>query len=465
MIAVTVRHRRAAMRLAAATAAALMFAADAGAETFSVKDVRFCDMPGVERPCAALPNDVVGFDSSFIYRFISEGAQFPFDLFAWQTFVALNWPLDGEGRPLDVELGVRPSAPRRWQRLARADDVLPTAETPGACGPEAPGTLTVTTFRQADGLPLIDRALNYVVYDIRLNAVARAYIEANNLGSRNGQQAFLDAKKTVGFPLGRYDDTGARRGGGPGALVIKSAWRVLAGGAAAESQSYFTRPGRIAVSAADNADGRARCIEATLALVAMHVARRTESGNGDKWIWSSFEHVDNAPLAANGREPNDLFEDTYFPGGCRAPNAPTRDFAFFRRGCANCVTNRTASANWTWAAAPPYAKAFQQPGGFGTQVTRCWRIWSGTSKINAFWRSRLAGTVWANYRLLSAQWRGNYGGDEFFGNGEVPRFLANPVIETAVQERRDGTCLGCHATARTTAGQEADFSFLLQRAR
>lgn len=453
------------MRLAAATAAALMFAADAGAETFSVKDVRFCDMPGVERPCAALPNDVVGFDSSFIYRFISEGAQFPFDLFAWQTFVALNWPLDGEGRPLDVELGARPSAPRRWQRLARADDVLPTAETPGACGPEAPGTLTVTTFRQADGLPLIDRALNYVVYDIRLNAVARAYIEANNLGSRNGQQAFLDAKKTVGFPLGRYDDTGARRGGGPGALVIKSAWRVLAGGAAAESQSYFTRPGRIAVSAADNADGRARCIEATLALVAMHVARRTESGNGDKWIWSSFEHVDNAPLAANGREPNDLFEDTYFPGGCRAPNAPTRDFAFFRRGCANCVTNRTASANWTWAAAPPYAKAFQQPGGFGTQVTRCWRIWSGTSKINAFWRSRLAGTVWANYRLLSAQWRGNYGGDEFFGNGEVPRFLANPVIETAVQERRDGTCLGCHATARTTAGQEADFSFLLQRAR
>lgn len=453
------------MRLAAATAAALMFAADAGAETFSVKDVRFCDMPGVERPCAALPNDVVGFDSSFIYRFISEGAQFPFDLFAWQTFVALNWPLDGEGRPLDVELGARPSAPRRWQRLARADDVLPTAETPGACGPEAPGTLTVTTFRQADGLPLIDRALNYVVYDIRLNAVARAYIEANNLGSRNGQQAFLDAKKTVGFPLGRYDDTGARRGGGPGALVIKSAWRVLAGGAAAESQSYFTRPGRIAVSAADNADGRARCIEATLALVAMHVARRTESGNGDKWIWSSFEHVGNAPLAANGREPNDLFEDTYFPGGCRAPNAPTRDFAFFRRGCANCVTNRTASANWTWAAAPPYAKAFQQPGGFGTQVTRCWRIWSGTSKINAFWRSRLAGTVWANYRLLSAQWRGNYGGDEFFGNGEVPRFLDNPVIETAVQERRDGTCLGCHATARTTAGQEADFSFLLQRAR
>ena len=459
------------MRLSAAIAVLLLLVPHgAGAETFtasnfSAKDVRFCDTPGVERPCAALPNDVVGFDSSFIYRFLSEGAQFPFDLFAWQTFAALNWPVDGDGQPLDVELGARPAAARRWQRLARADDVLPTAETPGACGPEVPGTLSVATFRQADGLPLIDRALNYVVYDVRMNAAARSYIETNDLATRAGQQAFRDAKKAVGFPLGRYDDTDARRGGGPGALVIKSAWRVLAGRAAAESTDYFTRPGRIAVAAADSADGRARCIKATLALVAMHVARRTKSGNGDKWIWSTFQHVDNAPLAANGREPNDLFEDEYFPGGCPAPQATARDYAFFRAGCDDCRPNRLPAANWTWAAAPPYAKNFQQPGGFGTQVTRCWRIWPGTSKINAFWRTRLAGTVWANYRLLSAQWRGNYGGDEFFGNGEAPRFLANPAIETYGQERRDGTCLGCHATARTTAGQPANFSFLLQRAR
>ncbi len=467
----------AAVLLAAGMVSSLASGADTDiftGSTFSAKDVRFCDTPGIERPCAALPKDVTGFDSSFIYRFLSEGAQFPFDQFAWQTFVALNWPVDGAGNPLSVDFGTAPAAPRRWQYLASAAEALPVVRESGACGPEAPGTLTLTKFRQADGFPLIDRALNYVVYDTRLDPSMQAYIAANGLGTRAGQKAFAAAKRPIGFPKGHYADKAKRRGGSAGAVVVKSAWRVLAGTAApstapetvnGQAGRYFTRPGRIAIAATDSADGRARCIEARLGLVAMHIARRTLSGNGDKWIWSSFEHVGNAPLAGNGRKPNDLFEDEFFPGGCRAPAAVGRDYAFFRAGCAECRPNRIAPADWTWAAAPPYARAFSQSGGFGTQVTRCWRIWAGTSKLNAFWRSRLAGTVWANYRLLSAQWRGNYGGDEFFGHGEVPRYLANPVIETYVQDQRDGTCLGCHAGAETTAGQAADFSFLFQRAR
>ncbi len=80
------------------------------------------------------------------------------------------------------------------------------------------------------------------------------------------------------------------------------------------------------------------------------------------------------------------------------------------------------------------------------------------------WREKLAGTVWANYVLIGTQWRGNRGG-VLHGRGEVPRFLANSVVETYVQAGMTGSCLGCHATAKTAAGQDADFSFLLRRAK
>lgn len=454
------------MPLRRLVAAGLLFAVSAAttpARAFEAEDVRFCDTPGVDGLCAALPNDITDFDSSFIYRFVSEAAQFPFDQFSWQTFVALNWPADRSGKPLPVRIGTAPAAPRRWQSLHQVAELFP-GQSAAACGADVPGTLTTSKFLQASGEPLIDRRLNYVVYDIRLDEAMRAYITANDLDTRAGQQAFAAAKRPIDFPRGHYDDRDARRGGVAGALVIKSAWRVLAGASAAEADRYFTVPGRIAVAAGDSADGHARCIETRLALVGMHIARRTFSGNGDRWIWSTFEHVDNAPMAANGRDPNDLFDDEYFPKGCQTPSFVDHIYAFYNPGCAHCTPNRIAPAHWTWAVRPPYAKAFAQAGGFGTQVTRCWALWRGTAKLNRIWRRRLAGTVWANYRLLSTQWRGNYGG-AFFGHGEVPRFLSNPVIETYVQDQRAGTCLGCHAGAETTAGEDAGFSFLLQRAK
>jgi len=452
------------MRACTAIIAALLWVSAATADTIEDMEFRFCDEPGVRGLCSVLPNDISDFDSSFIYRFLSEGAQFPFDQFSWQTFVALNWPAEANGRPLAARIGSAPEAPRRWQGLKPARIVLPLAGATDSCGPDDPERPTFSKFLQADGLPLIDRDLNYVVYDIRLDGATAGYIEANGLATRAGQKAFAQAGQPVDFPRGHYDDRDRRSGGSLGAMVIKTAWRVLAAPAAAGDARYFTLAGRIAISGADSADGRARCIEARLALVGMHIARRTRSGNGDRWIWSTFEHVDNAPLAENHRGPNDLFAQEYFPGGCRAPQTVERDYAFYRHGCRDCTPNRIAPARWTWATAPPYAKAFAQTGGFGTQVTRCWRIWQGTSKLNLAWRRRLKGTVWANYRLLSTQWRGNYGG-EFFGHGEVPRYLSNPVIETFVQDQKEGTCLGCHASAETTAGQDADFSFLLQRAR
>ena len=69
-----------------------------------------------------------------------------------------------------------------------------------------------------------------------------------------------------------------------------------------------------------------------------------------------------------------------------------------------------------------------------------------------------------NYRLISTQWRGSPG-SKLFPNGEVPRFLTNVTLETYDQYSHGGTCMGCHATATTAAGQDANFSFFLSKAR
>jgi hypothetical protein len=78
-------------------------------------------------------------------------------------------------------------------------------------------------------------------------------------------------------------------------------------------------------------------------------------------------------------------------------------------------------------------------------------------------QAKLAGTVWANYRLVTTQWPGPTG--QF-----IPCQVTNAVAETYIQNRNAGSCMRCHAAA-LTAGTDANnqrssakFSYLLQMA-
>ena len=402
-------------------------------------EAELCDRSRVDALCPHLPHDIPRFFASFVYRFLTEGAQDPFDTFSWQTFVALNWPADEVGRPRDDRIGTAPEQPRRWQSFSPAKTATQICRSAG--GP--PGPLLTSQFRQATGEVLIDSGLNFVVYDTRLNRTANAHLAS---GVR------------VNFPDGYYRDRKSRVGGLPGSIVLKTAWRVLDGLPAAEVDRYFVLPGHVAVHAADSADGRDHCHTLTLGLVGMHIMRKVRSGNGSDWIWSTFEHVDNAPLAGNARDANSIVSFDPFPTGCHAPDG-TRRFTFFEPDCPDCEPNRIDTADWKWAPEPPFARAFAQRGRFGTQVVRCWQLFQGTAKINQVWRDALAGSVFANYQLIGTQWRGNHGGP-LAGFGEVPRYLTNSTLETYIQDAPQGTCMGCHSTAQTAAGERSDFSFL-----
>jgi hypothetical protein len=195
----------------------------------------------------------------------------------------------------------------------------------------------------------------------------------------------------------------------------------------------------------------------------MHIMMRTQSGNGKDWTWATFEHVDNSPVAVNARKPIDTLQKVLFDGGCKGPTKPDRDYAFFNAKCEDCESNSIVQRDWKWALTKPYAAAFADRQKYGTQVVRCWRVFEGTQLINKIWQEKLKGTVWANYRAFSAQWKGA-SSSVMFPQGEVPRFLTNTTLETYDQYGATSSCIGCHANARTVAGEDSNLSFLLKLA-
>ena len=66
------------------------------------------------------------------------------------------------------------------------------------------------------------------------------------------------------------------------------------------------------------------CLQATLGMVGMHIVTRVASGNGDEWLWSTFEHRDNVPVAGSARQVNSLFARELFPEGCTHPRGRRR---------------------------------------------------------------------------------------------------------------------------------------------
>ena len=423
----------------------------------------FCDAPPYDELCAVVPKDNTDFDAAFIYLNLEKNAQNPFDIFSWQTFVALNWPANEAGAPVGGQIGAHPDLSRVWQSYRQPGDVFGFTGADQPCSSGAVAEIATDMILQSSGKALIDRDLNYIVFDTRMNDRTEQYILANGLHSAEGQRRFREAGNVVDFPRGHYRDNPARTGGELGAIALKTSWKIIDAGASEEAGSYYTVDGLIAVPAARSEAGEALCIRTRLGLIGMHIMHRTASGNGGDWIWSTFEHVNVAPIADNALDPNNILGEL-FADGCLADSVESRRYDLFNPHCKGCVTNTTPAAEWKWFEDAPHARGHATRGEFGTQVVRCWKVFESTAHVNRVWRAKLRDTVWSNYRLISTQWRGSPG-SKLFPNGEVPRFLTNVTLETYDQYSHGGTCMGCHATAMTLAGQDANFSFFLSKAR
>ena len=285
----------------------------AGTIGTAVGDVDFTPQTCVRAPhdrlCPHFPDDQTDFSAVFEYLFINTAAQDPFDHHAWQAFVALNWPLADDDAPV-AALASAPDAPhtrRVWSRFASRDDVF-RPDRAAACPDSADVIVRTSDLVQADGTVLIDQSGNFVVYETRLNPVAEAYIRDNALDTRAGQAAF--DPQPVEFPQGRL---GAQAT--PASVLLKTSWRVMQSG----ETGYLTASGLIYVPDHRSASGVSLCLPVTLGMVGMHIVTRVASGNGGEWLWSTFEHRDNVPVAGSARQVNSLLALELFPEGCTHP--------------------------------------------------------------------------------------------------------------------------------------------------
>ena len=293
--------------------------------------------------CPDLPHDITE-TFGFGYSSLAAKTQRPFDNFSWQTFVALNWPADANGAPLNKSITEAPDAPRVWEFYKSPFELFGQG-LPGENYPIAKPLSTTARRRRnfsmistrsnlpnlnpgsilqaTSNKPLIDRNLNFTVYDIAINDVEFNYIQSNRLNTVQGQQAFQDQGKEVSFPLGFYQDPTNKTGGSVGAIEIKTAWRILDPNQGDRFDRYYTIDATINVDAQHSQSGQPLTIDAKLGLVGFHVIQRTTGPPRfeQDWIWSTFEHVDNAPLADNARDPTDISLPLPTAAQCRKRSA------------------------------------------------------------------------------------------------------------------------------------------------
>jgi hypothetical protein len=398
-----------------------------------------------------VPADV---DPSLNSKLVREGrlaeAKRLHNLHSWQTFVALNWPVGDNGRPL-ANLN-SPGAPE-WSHWSETFQIFkPDGSRPDPFGqprralpPVADGndsTLeagqtrehTVRALHNLSSLdhfnvldevdeafagPLWDQQGNLVHYETLVNRSAHDYIADNDLYYLQGQVAHITAGNTINYPAGKF------KSGNVGAIEVKLAWRTLTENDVASryltSSAYVLRP------------APPQWKKVTVGLVGFHISQKTESA--PQRIWSTFEHVDNLQV------------DEYAASQGRGPSQPS----FFD------PTRPYLPVN-----IPPEVDT---DGKRRTQVLRVSPIPKSVQSINRDMHDLLAqqNSPLQYYQLVDTQWplqpsSPPAGPDEFPGSisnnsGGVPTpiYLINSVMETYFQgginsRAADGTAISLPVT-------------------
>jgi hypothetical protein len=340
--------------------------------------------------------------------------QAAFDEYAWQLFVAMNWPAS------DTERGV-PNLSKQigdpgtvvWQSLRTSESVfLAGGADPGNWNDGYPMEFVLeniskvdpevkehlSAVNQAVGGPLTDQDSNYTFYEKYMNEIEYTYVHTNKFYDKsilNAQTS--DLKLTVG------------------SMEIKSAWKIMTEND--DQDDFFTAPATVKIP-----DGPTKKV--TVGLVGLHITMKT--AGSPQWVWATFEHINNVPGDAG---------------------STATHFSFNNPDCseADCPVN---------VATKP---------GIPTQVTRYTPIEKYALAANKKWQGLLQGTVWANYELITMQWPSD---PDDPGNPQgtpTPNISANTTMETYIQ--RTSSCMACHSTARTTNELiKTDYSFLFLEA-
>ena len=217
------------------------------------------------------------------------------DMYAWQLFVALNWPVDdaANGQP-DTGKTLNSGSATVWETWKKTTEVyLPDGsppppwnapkETPAEVLAKAeqmglpPGPFqNLAEFVQVDGFDFKDKQGVTVRYEVLMDKAAFDYIVQEKIYNLNGQEALAKTDRPFDFPNN--------------AMEVKTSWIWLEGNPdrATIEETYYTVNAYYQTLGNDGMPtgyevGRA-------AMSGMHIITKALP----QWVWITFENVDNA---------------------------------------------------------------------------------------------------------------------------------------------------------------------------
>ena len=413
-----------------------------------------------------------------------------FDVFAWQSFIALAWPAEAgsHGEPYlpddpsvfgDYSGGRVPV----WMTWKQSYDLFPGAGkepvpwdapngTPDVCrnlDPEAGEQVIhrVSKFdtvadevNQAFGGPLPDQTGLFTRYEVRVNRAEYDFIRSNGYYDKgnwpSGSSIYLPAS----------DESAV------GSIEVKAAWRELTQVPGEHRGRFFTTealavdPHTCTGSDEAGQPTDCECSRIQVGLVGLHIAHKTE--DFPQWVWATFEQADNLGDDQVTPTPPDMIPSYYDPEGYRKHAGVPRVNPAAHPGSSR------VPAEGDYDPTPiNVVRLGQIP---TTPQTTSGKDVS-TLALNELYRTGvLADSVWRYYFLVGSQWSTlpsapyptpqPYISPPDFGceDGAAPAvggvpfpqcLLANTTMETYHQY---DSCQNCHQGAQRAG---ADFSWIL----
>ncbi len=414
-------------------------------------------------------------------------SQANFNNLAWQQFIALNWAADPK-HPGQPDLSVPPAkfgtpgdtSPTVWESFKESSEVFrANGQAPGpwtakrtlpAKFPASVNALSATSplgvkglfalskfdgagvqrivgldgIHEADGHWLVSQSGYLALFEKRLNEDEFNYIVQNKLYDATIQETFA---QTTGINL--PDGTQAFATYGTiGAIEIKAAWIQL------DDPKLWPlfKISKAWVSYPAGAKGSTTPKLVTVGLVGLHIIHKT--ANAQQFVWTTFEHVNNAPSVADIRQQTLKAWYTFYnpkvttPPNVPPPAQPTPDYTTPVQVVRSIPISSSTANN---------IAALNQS------------VWTTIAAANPQ-------SVFLNYELVNVLWPTNNsptGGPGAqvpltAGNPNPPitqQPVANTTLETYKQQL---TCLTCHVGATTALPQNStlasDYSFLFGEA-
>ncbi|UQA57516.1 hypothetical protein [Polyangium aurulentum] len=377
-------------------------------------------LPKKLTPC--LPLDVNASPKKNINKGELNEAIRQLDAFGWQMFIALNWPVTQDGDDLLFAPSLAGPGNPRWYGWNTTDEAFQgKGGVPEPWHSTSDDTLETTLHILSDMQPsaqrLRDQHGRLVGFEIQMNKIVYDQIRGDGSGdlyTAEGQSTKVDRML---FPWGQADAAHRQ----VGSTVIKLAWKALD---AQDHRGRFFK--RKAVMPDDAVPGDPKQRE--FGLVGMHIGYKL-SYLDSKWVWITFEHIDNV-------DDKDELD-------CPAPaSRPLEEPLFYDKQCKHCPPNQP----------PPEEGRGRGPHGHPTQVVREARIREDTQKFNcevrALLHSHAPKSPAQYYKLVAAQaaiWR-----EKETKWQSVPPYALNTMLETYEQhseKEEERGCVQCHLLA------------------